>query len=57
MLSLIASEFFAQSPVLFFPVLGMGALMTAFCLVTIRTAITRKDLMTELAHMPLRDEE
>ena len=56
MLSLMAMEFFRQSPVLAFPLAALGLFMLVFLGVTIKTALTQKGDYEALARLPLTDD-
>lgn len=53
MISWMASDYFARSPVLLFPVLGLVLFMTVFLLSTLRAWCLDNAEMQRLAQMPL----
>lgn len=57
MLSLIAMDFFAKSPVLSMPLLALGLFVTAFLTVALRTALTDKRYIDSMSNLPLDDGE
>jgi len=56
MLSWIATDFFAQSPVLAYPVAALGIFMVVFAGITLRTLLAPKERIDALARLPLNDE-
>ena len=56
MLSLMAEEFFAQSPMLLFPALALVLFLIAFCAVTWRTLRQDRSELDRLAQLPLADD-
>ena len=57
MISWIASDFFATSPVLAYAVVALTIQLTVFCGVSLRTLFASKDALQSHSHMPLHDEE
>lgn len=57
MISWMAKEFFAASPVLVLPVIALVLFMLLFAVIACRTLLTRKAEFDRLAHMPFEDEE
>lgn len=57
MISWMAKEFFAASPVLVLPVIALVIFMLAFALIACRTLLTRKAEFDRLANLPFEDEE
>ena len=57
MLSWFASDYFAQSPVLVFPLVALGIFMTVFMVVSVRTIFTRKASFDRIAAMPLEKDD
>lgn len=57
MLSQFASDFFARSPVLAWPVFALSVFLTVFVAVTVRALLGRRDEMQRLAELPLSDAE
>jgi hypothetical protein len=55
MLSFMAMDFFAKSPVLSLPILSLGLFMSAFAFVSVRAVLTDKKSLDTLASMPLDD--
>lgn len=56
MLSMMAKGFFANSPVLFFPVVALLIFIGVFTLITIRVLRTDKIALQEVAGLPLTDD-
>lgn len=56
MLSWMATDFFAQSPVLAYPVAALGIFMLVFAAVTLRILLAPKERIDALARIPLDDE-
>ena len=56
-MSSIARQFFADSPVIFFPVLALILFITVFLLVTVRVLRARREDIDALARIPLGDSE
>ncbi len=57
MLSWFASDFFARSPALAYPVLALGIFMTVFVTTTLRALFKKKDEVEHLARMPLEADD
>lgn len=57
MLSWFASDFFAQSPVLAYPVAALGIFMTLFVTVSLRALFQSKEEVDRLARMPLENDD
>ena len=57
MLGWFASDFFAESPVLFFPVLALMIFMTVFITVSLRALFKPKSELDRLAQMPLSEDD
>jgi len=57
MLTSIASDFFAKSPLLALPVIAMAIFMTVFTLGAVRTFRTDKKKLDEVANLPFAHEE
>ena len=53
MISWMAMDFFAKSPVLALPLLGLCLFVSAFAAVSIRAALTSRDELDALAKLPL----
>ncbi|MGD8862276.1 MAG: hypothetical protein PVI30_19850 [Myxococcales bacterium] len=56
MLSWISGDFFAQSPVLVYPMIAMAIFMLVFTGAALRAFLTPRSTLDELARMPLEDE-
>ena len=56
MLSLIAGEFFQDSPVLVFPVLGLTLFVAVFVAVVVRVLRTRPAAYDQVASLPLSED-
>ena len=57
MLSWMATDFFAQSPMLLAPVAALGIFMVVFTGLTVRTLLTKPADLEAIARLPLDDEE
>lgn len=55
MMRLLTEDFFAQSPVLAYPVLAMVLFLAVFMLVSARALTARRESLDELAKLPLGD--
>jgi hypothetical protein len=55
MLSVIALDYFRQSPVLAFPLLALAIFMLVFFFVTVRTVLTQKTRWEAVSRLPLND--
>lgn len=55
MMRLLTQEFFAQSPVLLFPLVALCLFMGVFTVVALRTFLTRKEAFDPMANLPLED--
>jgi hypothetical protein len=55
MLSFMAMDFFAKSPVLTMPLLALGLFITAFLTVVMRTALADKRYIDSMSNLPLDD--
>ena len=56
MISVMASEYFAQSPVLIYPVLALGLFIVVFSIATLRALLANKPDIERLSRMPLEDD-
>lgn len=56
MLGWMAKEFFASSPVLFYPIVALIIFTVTFSLLTIRAFLRPKSSIVELAALPLADD-
>lgn len=57
MLSWFASDYFAQSPVLVYPLIALGIFMTIFMVVSLKTLVTRKRRFDRIAALPLENDD
>lgn len=57
MISWFASDFFARSPVLIFPVVALGIFATVFTLVSLRALLRRSSELEALSRLPLEDDD
>ena len=57
MLSQLANEFFARSPVLAWPLFALSVFVTVFVAVSARALLGRRDDMQRLSALPLSDAE
>lgn len=55
MLSLIAMDYFRQSPVLAMPIIALALFMLVFLAVTLRAMLTKKTSFEQIARLPLED--
>jgi len=55
MMRMLTEGYFAQSPVLIFPVIALCLFMTVFVVVTLRALSARKSDFDAMASMPLED--
>jgi hypothetical protein len=55
-ISWLASDFFARSPMLLFPVAGLFLFMTAFAVVSARALLRKRDHLDRMARLPLEDD-
>ncbi|MEM9191603.1 MAG: hypothetical protein AAGF12_20685 [Myxococcota bacterium] len=55
MLGWFASDFFARSPVLVFPLVGLGLFFTVFVTVSLRAVFTNKAKIERLAALPFEE--
>lgn len=53
----IARQFFADSPVIVYPIVALLLFIAVFLVVTVRTLRTQKTELDALARIPLGDEE
>ncbi len=53
MLSLMAKEFFAQSPVMIFPLVALFLFLAVFTVLSIRAFLRPKEAIEMMAKMPL----
>jgi hypothetical protein len=56
-MSTIARQFFADSPVIFFPILALLLFLVVFVVLTVRAIRTRPEELDALARIPFGDEE
>lgn len=56
-MSRMATDFFAQSPVLAFPVIGLLIFCLVFLMVVVHTARTAKPVIDARAKLPLSEED
>ena len=56
MLSWMATDFFARSPLLVYPVAALGIFMLVFAGVSLRTLLAPQERMDALARLPLHDQ-
>ncbi len=56
MLSLMAKEFFATSPLMIFPVAALLIFLATFTVLAVRAITRPKEQIDEMARMPLEDE-
>jgi hypothetical protein len=57
MLSWIASDFFARSPVLLYPLVALGLFMTVFVAVALRAFLGNAERFEALAQLPFEKDE
>lgn len=57
MLSQLASDFFARSPLLAWPLFALALFVSVFVAVTARAFLSRRDDIQRLAELPLADAE
>lgn len=57
MLSWFASDYFAQSPVLVYPLIALGIFMTIFTVVSVTTLLKRKQRFERIAALPLENDD
>jgi hypothetical protein len=57
MLSQLASEFFARSPLLAWPVFALGIFLCVFVSVSVRALCSRREDLQRLAALPIDDSE
>ena len=57
MLSWFASDFFARSPMLAYPIVALGIFMTIFVTATLRALFRNKDEVDRLARLPLEADD
>ena len=57
MLSWFASDFFARSPMLVYPIVALGVFMTVFLTVSLRALFKPKSELERLAAMPLSEDD
>jgi hypothetical protein len=55
-ISWLASDFFARSPVLLYPVVGLVLFMTVFATVSARALLRRREELDRLSRLPLDDD-
>jgi uncharacterized membrane protein (DUF485 family) len=53
MLGWFASDFFARSPVLIFPLVALGLFMTVFVLATVRALMANREHLDRMSRLPL----
>jgi hypothetical protein len=56
MISWLASDFFARSPMLLFPVVALFLFMTAFAAVSAWALLRKREHLDRMARLPLEDE-
>jgi hypothetical protein len=57
MLSQLAAEYFARSPLLILPAIALGIFFVVFILVSLRALLARSDDMQRMAALPIADVE
>lgn len=57
MLGWFASDFFARSPVLIYPVIALGLFMTVFISVSLKALFLKKSEVDRLAQLPLSEDD
>ncbi len=57
MLSWFASDFFASSPLMAYPVFGFVVAMTVFATFTLRALFLRREQVQQLANLPLEGDD
>lgn len=57
MLGWFASDFFARSPMLIYPVIALGIFMTVFVSVSLRALFKPKTEIERLANLPLSEDD
>ena len=55
MLSQLAADYFARSPVLAYPIAALALFMTVFIVVSVRAFRSRRSELDEMAALPLQD--
>jgi hypothetical protein len=55
MLSLMAKGFFAESPIIFFPVIALIIFFGVFTFITVRTLRRDKSELSQLAQLPFAE--
>ena len=56
MLSLMAKEFFAESPVMMFPIAGLFLFLITFTVLSVKALRRPKDQIEALANLPLESD-
>ncbi|MFW5876010.1 MAG: hypothetical protein ACOCXM_04680 [Myxococcota bacterium] len=56
MISWFASDFFARSPVLLFPVVALALFVTVFMLVSLRTLLWKRQDLEAVSRLPLEED-
>ncbi len=57
MLGWFASDFFARSPVLIYPVIALGIFMTIFISMSLKALFLKKSEVDRLAQLPLSEDD
>lgn len=57
MLGWFASDFFARSPALVYPVIALGIFMTVFISVSLKALFLKKSEVDRLARLPLSEDD
>lgn len=57
MLAQLSAEFFARSPVLAWPVFALALFLSVFVTVSVRALVGRREEMSRMAELPIRDSE
>lgn len=57
MISWMASDFFASSPVLAYPLAALAIQFTVFCGMALRTLFANKSTIDRMSRMPLSEQE
>lgn len=55
MLSQLAADYFARSPVLAFPIIALGIFLLVFIAVSVRALLREKTDLDRMAELPLHD--
>lgn len=56
MISWFASDFFARSPVLLFPVVALALFITVFMLVSLRALLWKRQDLEAVSRLPLEED-